>query len=262
MFTTAIIRRFASDILEVPRGTLPGDRFVVFIQNHDQVANTSQGARLSHLDARWSRYRIAVALLLCSPCLPLLFMGEEFAETNPFLYFTSHGDPGVSRSGKRRTFEGIRRVHCGRRLRGSSSRRKLSSDQKLLGTSRRNAGHRAVLKMYCELIRLRKHWPCLRNGRKDLTHVEFDEDERWLRMERRDPSGCRAVLICNFSDSELTPDWTRGIGNSHYPPPPAREPRGWFPGAVLRSTYRVLRLWTRSSCFAADRWWRNQPSLL
>ena len=43
------------------------------------------------------RYKIAVALLLCSPSLPLLFMGEEFAETNPFLYFTSHGDPGLAR---------------------------------------------------------------------------------------------------------------------------------------------------------------------
>ena len=42
-------------------------------------------------------YKIAVALLLCSPCLPLLFMGEEFAEKNPFLYFTSHGDPGLAR---------------------------------------------------------------------------------------------------------------------------------------------------------------------
>ncbi len=85
---------------------LPGHRFVAFIQNHDQIANTSQGARLSHLMSL-EQYKIAVALLLCSPCLPLLFMGEEFAETNPFLYFTSHGDPGAVALGKRRPLEGI-----------------------------------------------------------------------------------------------------------------------------------------------------------
>jgi maltooligosyltrehalose trehalohydrolase len=86
---------------------LPGDRFVAFIQNHDQVANTSQGVRLSQL-VPIDQYKIAVALMLCSPCLPLLFMGEEFAETNPFLYFTSHGDPALARSvseGRWREFE-------------------------------------------------------------------------------------------------------------------------------------------------------------
>ncbi len=95
---------------------LPGHRFVAFIQNHDQIANTSQGARLSQL-VSLEQYKIAVALLLCSPYLPLLFMGEEFAETNPFLYFTSHGDPGLGASGERRPPEGICRVQRGRRFR-------------------------------------------------------------------------------------------------------------------------------------------------
>jgi maltooligosyltrehalose trehalohydrolase len=181
---------------------LPGDRFVAFIQNHDQVANTSQGARLSHLISM-EQYKIAVALLMCAPSLPLLFMGEEFAETNPFLYFTSHGDAGLSRSvseGRWKEFEEF--TVAGDFVDPQSG--EAFERSKLTWNLVEEPSHRAVLKLYCELIQLRKHWPCLHNGRKDLTRVDFDEDERWLRMERGDPSGCRAVLFCNFSDKDLS----------------------------------------------------------
>jgi len=75
---------------------LPGDKFVVFIQNHDQVANTNQGMRLSRL-VSLDQFKLAATLLFCAPYLPLLFMGEEFAETAPFLYFTSHLDPVLAK---------------------------------------------------------------------------------------------------------------------------------------------------------------------
>jgi maltooligosyltrehalose trehalohydrolase len=175
---------------------------VAFIQNHDQVANTSQGARLSHLISM-EQYKIAVALLMCAPSLPLLFMGEEFAETNPFLYFTSHGDAGLSRSvseGRWKEFEEF--TVAGDFVDPQSG--EAFERSKLTWNLVEEPSHRAVLKLYCELIQLRKHWPCLHNGRKDLTRVDFDEDERWLRMERGDPSGCRAVLFCNFSDKDLS----------------------------------------------------------
>jgi maltooligosyltrehalose trehalohydrolase len=197
---------------------LPGDRFVAFIQNHDQIANTSQGARLSHLMSI-EQYKIAVALLLCSPCLPLLFMGEEFAETNPFLYFTSHGDPGLARSvseGRWKEFEEftVAGDFVDPQTLDAFERSKISWN--LLDEER----HKSVLNLYCELIRLRKQWPCLHNGRKDLTHVEIDEAARWLRLERADPSGYRAVLFCNFSNTEAKPaldasEWTRALSTGH-----------------------------------------------
>jgi hypothetical protein len=56
-----------------------------------------------------------------------------------------------------------------------------------------------MLRLYRELIALRKRWPCLNNGRKDLTSVQLDEQARWLRMDRGDPAGSRATLLCNFS---------------------------------------------------------------
>ncbi len=91
-------------------------------------------------------------------------------------------------------------------------RAKLSSGRSSVGISDSD-----VLNLYCELIGLRKRWPCLHNGRKDLTHVDFDEAAHWLRMERGDPSGCRTVLFCNFSNIEAKPaldvacEWTRAI---------------------------------------------------
>jgi len=60
-----------------------------------------------------------------------------------------------------------------------------------------------MLEFYRELIALRKEWPCLSNGRKDLTRVEIDEKERWLRMERGDPDGSRAVVVCDFGESRV-----------------------------------------------------------
>jgi maltooligosyltrehalose trehalohydrolase len=76
-----------------PRGSdpsgIPAERFVFCIQNHDQIGNRALGERLHHqIDA--ASYRAALALLLLSPETPLLFMGQEWAASSPFLYFTDH----------------------------------------------------------------------------------------------------------------------------------------------------------------------------
>src|SRR6185437_4294990 len=74
--------------------TRPGEQFVGFIQNHDQIANTSRGKRVSTLAAE--QQKLAAVLTLSSPFLPLLYMGEEYGETAPFLFFTSFDDPGLA----------------------------------------------------------------------------------------------------------------------------------------------------------------------
>ncbi|MGC8529212.1 MAG: malto-oligosyltrehalose trehalohydrolase [Leptospirillia bacterium] len=73
---------------------LPGESFVFFAQNHDQTGNRMQGERLSALLPPEALPAV-MALVLLSPGLPLLFMGEEYGETRPFLYFTDHGDPDL-----------------------------------------------------------------------------------------------------------------------------------------------------------------------
>jgi maltooligosyltrehalose trehalohydrolase len=84
-----------------PRGTpaagLAPSRFVVGDQNHDQVGNRPLGERLSML-VPWDALAPISSLFLLGSALPLLFMGEEYGEQNPFLYFTSHGDPALARA--------------------------------------------------------------------------------------------------------------------------------------------------------------------
>ena len=76
------------------RGTpglnLPATAFVSFLENHDQVANTVLGKRLHQLSSP-GRYRALTALTLLGPATPLLFQGQEFASSAPFLYFADHG---------------------------------------------------------------------------------------------------------------------------------------------------------------------------
>ncbi len=86
---------------------LPPWRFVVCDQNHDQVGNRPLGERLSALVPAPALLPIS-ALVLLGSGLPLLFMGEEYAEDRPFLYFTSHGDPALARA----VSEGRRKEHA------------------------------------------------------------------------------------------------------------------------------------------------------
>jgi maltooligosyltrehalose trehalohydrolase len=72
-----------------PTSGIPPHRFVVCIQNHDQVGNRALGSRLN-ADVDLPTYLAATVLLLSAPETPLLFMGQEWAATSPFLYFTDH----------------------------------------------------------------------------------------------------------------------------------------------------------------------------
>jgi maltooligosyltrehalose trehalohydrolase len=85
----------------------PSTRFVVCDQNHDQVGNRARGERLSRL-VSFESLKLAAGITVLSPFVPLLFMGEEYGETAPFLYFTSHGDPELAeavRRGRQAEFE-------------------------------------------------------------------------------------------------------------------------------------------------------------
>ncbi|HYL39596.1 MAG TPA: malto-oligosyltrehalose trehalohydrolase [Bryobacteraceae bacterium] len=185
-------RRFGSSSRDEP-----GERLVAFLQDHDQVANTAQGFRLSEL-VSLEQCKLAAMLLLCSPYLPLLFMGEEFAASAPFLYFTSHGDPALARAvseGRREEFADFAGAGEFADPQAAETFQKSRIDWALMDRPEQ----RGVRHLYGELIGLRKRWPCLGNCRKDLTRVRIDEEAQWLRMERSDPSGSKALLLCNFS---------------------------------------------------------------
>ncbi|MFO7965866.1 MAG: malto-oligosyltrehalose trehalohydrolase [Desulfobacterales bacterium] len=90
--------------------SMPSEKFVVFIQNHDQIGNRLKGDRLTRLVPE-NAVKTAAAMVLLSPYLPLLFMGEEYGETAPFPYFVSHTDPDLVqavREGRKREFESFK----------------------------------------------------------------------------------------------------------------------------------------------------------
>lgn len=94
-----------------PSADLPPSAFVFFLQNHDQIGNRAMGERLITLCSRDSQaLHAAVALQLLAPHIPLLFMGEEYGATAPFLYFTSFKDADLAlavREGRRKEFAGF-----------------------------------------------------------------------------------------------------------------------------------------------------------
>lgn len=89
--------------------TDPASVFVFCIQNHDQIGNRPFGERMHH-EINIDRYRVASVLLLFAPETPLLFMGQEFAASTPFLYFTDHPEPlgQMVTEGRRKEFAGFR----------------------------------------------------------------------------------------------------------------------------------------------------------
>jgi len=93
---------------EAPRGTpafgVPPHAFVSFIENHDQVANTATGDRLHFLTSP-GKYRAATALLLLGPWTPLLFQGQEFGASSPFMFFTDVGDSSMREGIRKGRFE-------------------------------------------------------------------------------------------------------------------------------------------------------------
>ena len=88
-----------------PSGGLPPTAFVICLQNHDQIGNRAMGERLTQL-ANPQALQAATALLLLSPQIPLLFMGEEIGTRTPFLFFTDHNDElaKLVREGRRKEF--------------------------------------------------------------------------------------------------------------------------------------------------------------
>jgi maltooligosyltrehalose trehalohydrolase len=131
------------------------DKLVVAIQNHDQVGNRAKGDRLT-ATLTFDQLKLAAATVLLSPFTPLLFMGEEYAARNPFPYFVSHADPGLTeavRKGRREEFAsfGFAAAEIPDPQAEETFKSAILSDSQ-------NADPRAqtMYAFYAELIRLRK----------------------------------------------------------------------------------------------------------
>jgi maltooligosyltrehalose trehalohydrolase len=155
----------------VNRSMIPGHRFVAYLQNHDQIGNRAIGDRISATLSP-GLLKVGATLLLTSPFTPMLFMGEEWAASSPWQFFTSHPEPELAaavQTGRRREFA----AH------GWASddvpdpqdpatfeRSKLDWDEP------GKPGHAEVLDLYRRLIALRR-------SRPDLSNPWLDKVEVW-----------------------------------------------------------------------------------
>ncbi|HWW76286.1 MAG TPA: malto-oligosyltrehalose trehalohydrolase, partial [Pyrinomonadaceae bacterium] len=203
--------RFRDKCHGTPSAEQPGEQFVVCIQNHDQIANGYWGDRLARL-VRPAQHRTMAAILLAgAPNVPMLFMGEEWAERAPFLYFTSHTDPELGRAvrkGREEEYQSFVRDEgeTESTIGGFSDPQSEITfvRSKLDWDALEKSPHAEMLRFYRDLLALRRRHAPLSNCDKTQSRVRFDEAARWLAVERGDESGARAILLCNLS-SEARP---------------------------------------------------------
>ncbi len=178
----------------------PGYRFVACLQNHDQVGNRAAGDRLPQI-APLGMLRVGATLLLTSPFTPMLFMGEEWAASTPWPFFTSHPEPElaeVTATGRIKEFAD-HGWDIGEVVNPQDPAAFMGA--KLRWSERDEPEHADMLALYRRLLRLRREHPDLADPRLSLVTVDFDEDERWVIVHR----GAFRVLANLADQAQLLP---------------------------------------------------------
>lgn len=174
---------------------IPTSRLVTFSQDHDQIGNRAVGDRLSQtLDERG--LAIAAVMTVLTPFTPMLFMGEEWAASTPWQFFTSHPEPELGRATAQGRIAEFARMGWDESAvpdpqdRETFRRSRLDWDE--VGEGR----HSRMLRLYRELIALRATLADLTDPSFGRLEATADEQERWFRLTR----GGVEILV-NFSDA-------------------------------------------------------------
>jgi len=176
-----------------------GWRFVVCSQNHDQIGNRATGDRLSHI-VPYDAAKLAAAAVLLSPFVPLLFMGEEYGEPQPFQYFTSHGDAALIaavREGRQAEFASF---HWEEHVPDPHDTATFQRS-KLTHREHEDGPHGTLWRFYQELLRLRRTRPALATLDLESLNVISDETAKTLAV-RRWAGDDQTLALFNFSDRE------------------------------------------------------------
>ncbi len=191
---------------------IPADHFVIFAQNHDQVGNRMNGERLSQL-VSYEALKLAAGVVLLSPFIPLLFMGEEYGETAPFPYFVSHSKPELVkavREGRRSDFAAFQWQGESPDPQGEMTFLSAKLDHNL----RKKKGNGILLEFYKELIRLRKETPALAYLSKDNIEVRGFGDDNLLFLHRWKEDS-EVFAIFNLNNNQVSATLSVPIGRWH-----------------------------------------------
>jgi maltooligosyltrehalose trehalohydrolase len=178
--------------------TIPATRLLAYTSDHDQVGNRATGDRPSrYLD--FGQLAVKAALVLGSPYTAMLFMGEEWASSSPFQFFTSHPEPELARA----TAEGRKAEFAEHGWDADEVPDPQDPEtfrrSKLQWNEVDTGDHARLLELYRALIALRHDEPDLADPWLDHMRIDFDEEQRWIVLHR----GTIAVA-CNLSDRSVT----------------------------------------------------------
>lgn len=176
----------------------PGQQFIVFSQNHDQVGNRMLGERTSKL-VSFEMQKLMAAAVMVAPYLPMLFMGEEYAEPNPFLYFVSHTDKELAdavRKGRKAEFAAFH-------SQGEAPdpvAEETFNESKLQWDLLEKEPHKTMFEFYKALIKLRKENHVLKDLNRKQLSVEANEEKQTLILHRwKDEQ--HVICLMNFSNN-------------------------------------------------------------
>ncbi|WPP50881.1 malto-oligosyltrehalose trehalohydrolase [Catalinimonas niigatensis] len=177
----------------------PYHQFVVFSQNHDQIGNRMMGDRLSTL-VSFETLKLCAASVLLSPYVPMLYMGEEYAEEKPFQYFVSHTDPDLVeavRKGRKSEFAYFQKEG----LETPDPQSEQTFKDSTLSWDLQSDKHQNMLQFYQKLIQIRKENPALQEtGRKFSTYTS--DGKGIISMRRHNNKQDILYMIMNFGDQE------------------------------------------------------------
>ena len=195
-----------------PSRAIPAHRFVVFSQNHDQIGNRMMGDRLTQ-SISLEGLKLAVSVVLLSPFIPLLFMGEEYGETAPFPYFVSHSDPDLIKAvceGRRKEFAAFGWTRESPDPQSEETFLSAKLNHHLIDTGH----HRVLFRFYQELLRLRTSLPALRNLAKEDMEV-YGHETRKIMTLRRWHDAEEALAVFHFGMDPVSVDLPLPQGRWH-----------------------------------------------
>lgn len=163
----------------------PGRQFVVSIQTHDQVGNRAAGERLSRL-VDFPYLKVAAGMLFLAPYIPMLFMGEEYGEERPFLFFTDYGNPELKQAVYKGRREEFKDFGWGEVPDPEDDRTFYRS--KLTPPCQWSNRQKKLFNFYRELIALKKTCPALRIPDKDSLNIKVYPEQKVVEISRRTSS--------------------------------------------------------------------------
>ncbi len=175
----------------------PAQQFVVCTQNHDQVGNRVRGERLS-VRISFEGLKLAAGIILLSPYVPLLFMGEEYGESQPFLYFVSHSDSRLIeaiRKGRKEEFGAF----IGEGEPPDPAAADTFQKSKLTWENRKQGSHGVMLSFYKSLLRMRRENAALKTLDKQQLAVSYSELDRTMIAHRWEEE---TEVLCLFNLAE------------------------------------------------------------